>query len=205
MLMTSCEVEFSPNAEWKNVPVVYAILDQDDDTTWVRVQRCYLSDGNIYQYGSHSDSINYPQGSISVALLAYGDGALKDSIAFTYTERDRDAGAFAYKSSVALKNSRNRTSKLPGSHAFWSDAARSLTTTRPPATANPAIRRSAMSRNSSTGSSCSSISRSVGAAPGAAPAQSAARTASAASFAFGDASHHVVRKYFTAPARPNRS
>lgn len=97
MMMSSCEVEFSPNAEWKNVPVVYCLLDQDDDTTWVRVQRCYLSEGNIYQYGSCSDSINYPQGSISVALLVYADGTLKDSIAFTYTERDRDSGAFAYK------------------------------------------------------------------------------------------------------------
>ena len=96
MLMIGCEVEFSPNADWKNVPVVYCLLDQDDDTTWVRVQRCYLSEGNIYQYGSNSDSINYPQGSISVALLAYQDGTLKDSIAFTYTEIDRDSGAFAY-------------------------------------------------------------------------------------------------------------
>jgi hypothetical protein len=96
MMMSGCKVEFSPNAEWKNVPVVYCILDQDDDTTWVRVQRCYLSEGNIYQYGSYSDSINYPQGSISVALLAYQDGTLKDSIAFSYTERDRDSGSFAY-------------------------------------------------------------------------------------------------------------
>ena len=95
-LLWGCEVEFSPNAEWKNVPVVYCLLDQDDDTTWVRVQRCYLSEGNIYQYGSNSDSINYPQGSISVALLAYSDGTLKDSIAFTYTETDRDSGSFAY-------------------------------------------------------------------------------------------------------------
>ncbi len=95
-LFTSCEVEFSPNAQWKNIPVVYCLLDQDDDTTWVRVQRCYLSEGNIYQYGSNSDSINYPQGSISVALLAYQDGTLKDSIPFSYTEIDRDSGAFAY-------------------------------------------------------------------------------------------------------------
>lgn len=96
-LLTSCEVEFSPNAEWKNVPVVYCLLDQDDDTTWVRVQRCYLAEGNIYQYGSNSDSINYPQGSIQVALLAYDNGTLKDSMPFIYTERDRDSGDFAYQ------------------------------------------------------------------------------------------------------------
>ncbi len=95
LLFTACEVEFSPNASWKNVPVVYCLLDQDDDTTWVRVQRCYLAEGNIYNYGQNSDSNNYPQGSIAVALLAYENGALKDSMSFEYTTRDRDSGNFA--------------------------------------------------------------------------------------------------------------
>lgn len=95
LLFTACEVEFSPNASWKNVPVVYCLLDQDDDTTWVRVQRCYLSEGNIYEFGQNTDSINYPQGAIMVSLLAYENGALKDSMSFSYTTRDHDTGAFA--------------------------------------------------------------------------------------------------------------
>jgi hypothetical protein len=96
LFFTSCEVEFSPNAKWKNVPVVYCVLDQDDDTTWARVQRCYLSEDNIYSYGQNSDSINYPQGSIEVYLLGYENGVLKDSIPFLYTERDRQDGNFAH-------------------------------------------------------------------------------------------------------------
>lgn len=94
LLATACEVEFSPNAEWKNIPVVYCLLDQDDDTSWVRVQRCYLTEDNIYNYGSNSDSINYPQGSISVSLLAYENGQLKDSMNFEYTTRDHEPGSF---------------------------------------------------------------------------------------------------------------
>ena len=96
-LFTACEVEFSPNAEWKNIPAVYCLLDQDDDTTWVRVQRCYLTNGNIYEYGQVSDSINYPQGTVSVSLLAYKDGVLKDSMAFNYVERNIDSGLFAHR------------------------------------------------------------------------------------------------------------
>jgi hypothetical protein len=96
-MFASCEVEFTPNAEWKNIPVVYCLLDQDDDTTWARVERCYLTEGNLYSYGNVSDSINYPQGSITVSLLAYENGTLKDSMAFEYTERDRDSGHFAYQ------------------------------------------------------------------------------------------------------------
>ena len=48
LLFTSCKVEFSPNAEWKEVPVVWCVLDQMDDTTWVRVQRCFLGEDNLY-------------------------------------------------------------------------------------------------------------------------------------------------------------
>lgn len=97
ILFISCEVEFSPNAEWKNIPVVYCLLDQDDDTTWVRVQRCYLVDDNIYNFGQVSDSINYPQGTISVSLLAYENGVRKDSMEFQYVTRDIDSGNFAYQ------------------------------------------------------------------------------------------------------------
>ena len=49
LLLSACEVEFSPNAEWREIPVVYCVLDQDDDTTFVRVERCFLGEGNIYQ------------------------------------------------------------------------------------------------------------------------------------------------------------
>ncbi|MBQ6096732.1 MAG: hypothetical protein IJK99_03190, partial [Bacteroidales bacterium] len=67
-LFASCEVEFSPNADWKEIPVVYCVLDQDDDTSYVRVQRCFLGEGNQYQYTSVADSIYYPQGALSVAI-----------------------------------------------------------------------------------------------------------------------------------------
>ncbi len=94
-MMASCEVEFSPNAEWKNIPVVYCILDQDDDTSWVRLERCYLSSDGAFTHGRDADSINYPEGAVSVAILAYENGALKDSLPFQYTLRPRDTGTFA--------------------------------------------------------------------------------------------------------------
>ena len=94
-ILVGCEVEFSPNAKWKETPVVYCMLDQDLDTTWVRVQKCFLGEGSIYQFGSISDSINYPQGSISVSLLAYRNGTLQETIPLLYTERDHRQGDFA--------------------------------------------------------------------------------------------------------------
>ena len=89
LLLTSCEVDFSPNAPWKEVPVVHCLLDQDDDTTWVRVEKCFLGEGNIYTYGAVSDSINYPKDSIIVRLLAFDYWGRCDTIPFTYTITSR--------------------------------------------------------------------------------------------------------------------
>lgn len=91
----SCEVEFSPNAEWKETPVVYCLLDQDDSLSWVRVERCYLSEGEIYGGASVSDSFNYPDGALQVAVLAFNDGRQVDSIPFQYMLVDREDGNFA--------------------------------------------------------------------------------------------------------------
>lgn len=100
-MLASCEVEFSPNASWKEIPVIYCVLDQDDftagDTTWVRVERCYLGDGSIYSYSSIGDSIHYPQGSIDVRILVYRNGNCIDSIQCRDTLREREQGDFAYQ------------------------------------------------------------------------------------------------------------
>lgn len=93
-MMYGCEVEFSPNADWKEVPVVYCVLDQDDSLTWVRVERCYLTEDDIHTGASVSDSFNYPEGALQVAILAYNWGQLVDSIPFQYTTVDRDEGDF---------------------------------------------------------------------------------------------------------------
>ena len=94
LLMSSCEVEFSPNAEYVETPVVYCVLDQDDDTTWARVERCFLEEGNIYNFGSQSQLYTYPQGTIKVNLLAYRNGSLVSSVSMTDTLLPRADGIF---------------------------------------------------------------------------------------------------------------
>lgn len=71
--ITSCRVDFSPNAEWRDVPSVYCVLDPEEDTVFVRLQRCYLGEDNLYNYSTIADSTNYPEGSVEVHLLAWKD------------------------------------------------------------------------------------------------------------------------------------
>lgn len=105
-MLASCKVEFSPNGQWSNIPVVYCLLDQDDDTTYVRVQRCFMGEGNQYQFAANPDSNNYPQGFITVqmeewltwkdnagAVHYYGDAPVQ-IFDFQYATIDKQEGAF---------------------------------------------------------------------------------------------------------------
>ena len=107
--LTSCEVEFSPNADYKEVPVVYCILNQDEDTTWARIQKCYLGEDDLNSYTGISDSVNYPEGAIEVKLLQWksrrlannllvkvGDSPMAEML-FEYKVKEKEDGAFGYR------------------------------------------------------------------------------------------------------------
>lgn len=96
LFFASCEVEFSPNDNWQNIPVVYCLLDQDDDTTYVRVQRCFLGEGNQYRFASVSDSINYPQGALTVLMEEWNTWVDNDGGYHRYGDNPRNIYHFDY-------------------------------------------------------------------------------------------------------------
>lgn len=80
LAFSACKVDFSPNAKWKDVPVVYCVLDPQEDTVFARVQHCYLAEDNLYNYSQIFDSNNYAQGSIQVFLSAWNGSTSSTSI-----------------------------------------------------------------------------------------------------------------------------
>lgn len=87
---SSCEVEFDPNEEWKAVTVVYGLLDQDDDTTFVRVQKGFLGSGNYLDFSREKDSIYYNPEDIDVFMVSHyfweSEDMVRDTFWFNYTE-----------------------------------------------------------------------------------------------------------------------
>ncbi len=87
---TSCEVEFDPNEDWKAVTVVYGLLDQDEDTTFVRVQKGFLGSGNYLDFSRQKDSIYYKPEDIDVFMVSHyfweSEDMVRDTFWFNYTE-----------------------------------------------------------------------------------------------------------------------
>jgi len=95
-LVSSCKVEFSPNAPWKDVPSIYCVLDIQEDTVWARVQRCYLGEDNLFNYSTIADSVNYQEGDIEVYLLAWRGNLNTSDHSITATNQLADRWQLSY-------------------------------------------------------------------------------------------------------------
>ena len=67
-LFFSCETEFNVNADWKEVTVVYGLLDQSQDKQYVRINKAFLGPEDAYMMASESDSINYNPNNLEVKI-----------------------------------------------------------------------------------------------------------------------------------------
>ena len=85
----SCDNEFSPNAEWRETMAVYGLLDQGDDTTWIRVQKCFLGEGDMLSMTSIMDSSNYPEGELEVRIVEWNADTLKRDVLRKTSETGR--------------------------------------------------------------------------------------------------------------------
>ena len=96
MVFVACDNDFSPNAEWKETMAVYSLLDGDDDTTWVRVQKCFLGEGDMLAMTTVMDSSNYPEGELEVRIVEWN----ADEKAYGVLQKTSETGKvfdFTYK------------------------------------------------------------------------------------------------------------
>jgi hypothetical protein len=88
----SCNKELNVNADWKDVTVVYGLLDQTDDTTFIKITKAFLGEGDALVFSKEADSSNYPD-KLEVRLDEYADTALIQSFACdTITIHNKEKG-----------------------------------------------------------------------------------------------------------------
>jgi hypothetical protein len=95
MCLFSCSKEFSSNAPYKDVTVVYGILDADETDHYIKIYKGFLTDGNAFEAAQEYDSLYYFD-KIDVVMEEYNGTHLNATIPLkdTVVERD-DMGDFA--------------------------------------------------------------------------------------------------------------
>lgn len=113
--LSACDNTLNVNADWKEIAVVYALLNPTDDINYVRINKAYLSpDGNAVELARMSDSLYFD--SLDVKVVEFQNGT--ERRVFTLEKINgndiglpKDSGMFAndvnylYRLTAKLKDS----------------------------------------------------------------------------------------------------
>lgn len=87
-----CSTDVDLYADYKDIPIVYSILDYAGDTIWVKVTRAFNGPGDILQFAKNPDSSNYPY-KLDITLIGHIPGGDLPEIKFdTITIKNKKAG-----------------------------------------------------------------------------------------------------------------
>ncbi len=100
-LIGGCKQDFDITADYKEVPVVYGLLNQQDNTHYIRIQKGYLIDGNALVAAGVPDSVYYPD-VLSVKFVPYTASGTQSGTVINLVRIDgntvslpKETGAFA--------------------------------------------------------------------------------------------------------------
>lgn len=85
----SCDKEVDLLAEYEDIPIVYGLINPGDSVSYIRIEKAFLTDGDIFESAAIPDSNLYPY---KLDVRMYSDNM---SITFdTMTIHDKEDGVF---------------------------------------------------------------------------------------------------------------
>lgn len=93
LFFTACETDIDINAEWKEITIVYGLLNQSEQEHYFRINKAFLG-GNALEVAQIADSSSY-NGGLDVVLQGSQNGEVVQTIVLdTTTIGDKDTGMF---------------------------------------------------------------------------------------------------------------
>jgi len=104
LLITACKNDLELNAEWKDITVVYGLLDQRDTIQYLKINKAYLGEGNALLMAQIPDSSTY-YNNLDVKIEEWNNQTLKRTISFdTTTIYNKESGTFYFPNQVIYKS-----------------------------------------------------------------------------------------------------
>lgn len=89
---TSCSTDVDNYADYKDVTIIYGMLETGKDTTFIKITKAFLGPGNAFVFAQNPDSSNYT-GKLDVRLKGkIGSNELPEIILDTITIKNKLAG-----------------------------------------------------------------------------------------------------------------
>lgn len=99
VLFNSCSTELDVNADFKETPIMFGLINQNDSLNYIRLQRAYSNeDGNALEIAKEFDSLYYDTTRVTLSLIeiekSNGNERVVDILEPEYNE-DKAPGDFA--------------------------------------------------------------------------------------------------------------
>lgn len=102
VFLGSCKTDFDVDTQWKDITIVYGILNPNDTVHLIKVNKAFLGNESAYDMAKVSDSINYSNA--DVYLIEYQNGHEVKTITLAKTtEYIKDTGIFATDNNIVYK------------------------------------------------------------------------------------------------------
>lgn len=73
LLVTSCKDDVDVLADYQDIPVVYCLLNQNDDIHYVKVNKAFLGEASAAAMAQESDSLFYEDANVWITVTANGN------------------------------------------------------------------------------------------------------------------------------------
>ena len=95
-LSQGCETDFEVNAPWKDVTIVYGLLDQSEDPHVIKINKAFLGEVDVNTMAQVRDSSEYNPADIEVTMEERDEwGSVLNSFTLlSYTDMTKEGGTF---------------------------------------------------------------------------------------------------------------
>lgn len=93
-LFFSCSTDIDLYSDYKQVPIIYGLLDASADTNFVKITRSFYVQSDAYQSAVNPDSSNY-SGKLDARIIEYCNGdSIREIVLDTITIHNKEHGIF---------------------------------------------------------------------------------------------------------------
>ncbi|MFZ4401490.1 MAG: hypothetical protein ACOYO1_15755 [Bacteroidales bacterium] len=104
IVLSSCETDFNPNAEYKDITVVYGLLNQSDTFTYIKINKAFLGNESAYLMAQNEDLSHYNDTILEVKMEEIVNGSITKVYNFdTTTIYNKEAGIFYAPKQILYK------------------------------------------------------------------------------------------------------
>lgn len=106
LTLFSCETDVDINAPYKDITVIYGIIDPAIDTQYVRITKAFTGNGNVYDLAQDPTNTNYPEDELVVIVqeISENGNVIKThTLERTVNEVIKDEGVFDSSENVLFR------------------------------------------------------------------------------------------------------